>query len=320
MFQVAGLTLSFLAIAIIYKFEVLYLLQEKFQDIVKDENSTSHVFFCEPTEISYIFENVNKVMVQFGSKKSSLKDLKKGNWNILWSHEYINAVPFDFSKLKKHQKVNHIPGIHHLTSKSHLAAFTDSKYVPKGFLNAVDVMETYADHHIINKNPPKRYVKKSKTNGEIQLMNVFEMNFENKDEFSGYFAQEYVENPLLIDGHKFEFSVDVLITSVNPLRIYYYDKNVELLFAQKPYNSKTENDVDSYVIGETRIVASDFPGFQKYFNQSLNNKEALNNVLRQKRINVQKVWEQVEDSIRVVVSDKEKYFMEEVVKEFFENI
>lgn len=312
MFQGAGLTLTLVAIAIIYKFEVFDLLKDKFQESVRSEHLLSHAFFCEPKEISYIFENVNEVMQQFGSKSVPRKDLEKGYWDILWSHEYIDTIPFDFSKLKKHQRVNHIPGIYHLISKSHLAAFTDSKYVPKGFLNSVDVMQVYADHHIVNKNAPKRYVKKSKANGDIQLKNVFEMNFENSDEFSGYFAQEYIENPLLIDGHKFEFSVDVLITSINPLRVYYYEKNIELLFTKKPYSSKTEDDVDSYVIGESRIVASNFPGFRKYFNKSLNNKEALNSELKKQRVNVQRVWEQVEDSIRTIVSDKEKYFIEAV--------
>lgn len=312
MFQGSGITFALLAIAIIYKFEVFDVLKDKFEDLVRSENPLSHAFFCEPSEISYIFDNVNYVMQQFGSKSVSRKDLEKGHWNVLWSHDYINAIPFDFSKLKKHQKVNHIPGIYHLISKSHMAALTDSKYIPKGFLNAVDAMQEYTDHHIINKKPAKRYVRKSKANGDIQIMNVFEMNFENKDEFSGYFAQEYIENPLLIDGHKFEFSVDVLITSVNPLRVYYYDKNIELLFSKNLYKSETESDVDGYVIGESRIVASYFPGFQKYFNQSLNNKEALNTALKKQRVNVQKVWEQVEDAIRTIVSDKEKYFIEEV--------
>lgn len=312
MFKGSGITFSLVFIAIIYKFEVLDVAKEKFHDLFRKKNILSHVFFCEPAEICYIFDHVNYIMKQFGSKSVTEKELKRGHWEILWSHDYINAVPFDFTRLQKHQKVNHIPGIHHLISKSHLAVSTNSKYIPESFLNAIDVIETYATHHVINQNPAKRYLKKSKINGDIQFSNVFEMNFNNDDEFSGYFAQEYVENPLLINGHKFEFSVDVLITSVNPLRVYYYEKNVELLFTKKPYDSKVETDVDSYIIGESRISAENFPKFKKYFNQSLNYKEALNFELKNQKINVQKVWEQVEDAIRTIVSDKEKYFIEEV--------
>lgn len=317
MFGGAGFTISLVVIAIIYKFEVLDILKEKFEDAVRSDESLSHAFYCEPDEIGYVFDNVDNVMRQFGSKRATKKELEKGYWDILWSHEYINAVPFDFSRLKKHQKVNHIPGIYHLISKSHLAVETDSKYVPQGFLNAVEVMETYANHHIVNKNPAKRYVKKSKSNGDIKITTVFEMNFENEDEFSGYFAQEYVENPLLIDGHKFEFSVDVLITSINPLRVYYYDKNIEILFTKKPYDSTSDADVDSYVIGESRISAENFSGFKKYSNRSLNYKEALNAELKKQKVNVQKVWDQVDEAVREIVSDKEKYFIDEVK---FENI
>lgn len=317
MFDGAGLTFSLVVIAIIYKFEVLDVVKEKIQDAVRSDDSLSHAFYCEPEEISYIFDSVDGVMKRFGSKRVTKSEILKRRWNILWSREYFDAISFDFKQLRGDQKVNHIPGIFHLISKSHLAAYTKSKYVPEGFLNSVEAMETYANHHIIGKNPGKRYVRKAKSNGDIQLMTVFEMSFDNEEEFSGYFAQEYVENPLLIDGHKFEFSVDVLITSINPLRVYYYEKNIEILFAKKPYDSSSDADVESYVIGESRISAENFPGFKKYLNRSINYKEALNSELKKQRINVQKVWDQVDESIREIVGDKEKYFIQEVFFEHF---
>lgn len=311
MFQGAGLTILLVLVGIVYKLELLDVLKEKFQETVRNEESLSHAFFCIPDEIGYMFDYVDNVMQRLGSKSVSRKDLESGYWNVLWSREYITAIPFDFAKLRKHQKVNHIPGIYYLVSKSHLTVGMESKFIPKSYLNAAEVMEAYTDL-VMNKKPAKRYVRKSKTNGEIQIMNVFELNFENKDEFSGYFAQEYVENPLLIGGHKFEFSIDVLITSVNPLRVYYYDKNIELLFTKKPYDSSVAANVDSYVIGESRISAESFPGIEKYLNRSLNYKEALNAELKHQKINVQKVWDQVEEAIRTAVTDKEKYFTRDV--------
>ena len=36
-------------------------------------------------------------------------------------------------------------------------------------------------------------------------------------------ASEYIHNPLLIDGYKFDLRVYVALTSINPLRIYIYE-------------------------------------------------------------------------------------------------
>jgi len=45
---------------------------------------------------------------------------------------------------------------------------------------------------------------------------------------TGTFIQEYVNNPLLIDGYKFDVGVYTIITSIDPLRVYMY--NGDILF------------------------------------------------------------------------------------------
>ena len=39
-------------------------------------------------------------------------------------------------------------------------------------------------------------------------------------------ASVYVDNPLLIDGFKFDLRVYVAITSINPLRVYMYEEGL----------------------------------------------------------------------------------------------
>ena len=48
----------------------------------------------------------------------------------------------------------------------------------------------------------------------------------------------YISNPLLVNQHKFDLRIYVLLTSVDPLRIYVYNEGLAR-FASSPYeNSK----------------------------------------------------------------------------------
>lgn len=143
-------------------------------------------------------------------------------------------------------------------------------------------------------------------NRGVKLVNVSSINFEIEENF---FAQEFVEDPLLIDGHLFDVGLYVVITSVNPLRLYYFTHNLILRFCPKEYDLSDPSDLDRYVIADSRLTAWNFRETKKYFDAGFNAKDALDAVLREKGADLEEFWLEVEDCIRSVVSDKEKEFI-----------
>ena len=66
------------------------------------------------------------------------------------------------------------------------------------------------------------FVSKSNNHRGIQVKPLKELDLSSE----GSFVQEFVHNPLLIDGHKFDVGVYVILTSVEPLRVYWYAGDV----------------------------------------------------------------------------------------------
>lgn len=258
-----------------------------------------------------IFETVEKVLTRLDLEQIPMNlSALHTNWDLMWSYEGLSTVKLNWSDLKYHQKVNHIPGNYFIASKSILGTTTNSKYVPKAFLKVEDVREYAA------KFPQKRFVVKKKSNRGVVLQNVTDMKFEATQDNNDWFAMEFVENPLLFNGHKFDFAVYVVITSVNPLRLYYFNKNIIMRFCPKPYDTSDPEDRDRYVVKSTHIPGSIFPGIKEYLANNFTYKDGFNAFLESKGASVEETWLKVEDLIRSIVLSKEKDIIPHVSRDW----
>jgi tubulin polyglutamylase TTLL5 len=46
------------------------------------------------------------------------------------------------------------------------------------------------------------------------------------NEGENYVVSQYIGNPLLVNGYKFDLRIYVALTSINPLRIYIYEEGL----------------------------------------------------------------------------------------------
>ncbi|XP_026816866.1 tubulin polyglutamylase TTLL6 [Rhopalosiphum maidis] len=226
---------------------------------------------------------------------------KKVDWDVIWAHEYPFKTYADqimFSDLKPHQKVNHFPGVGFITNKIDLAT-SDIKYVPPAFHMPQEKSKFFS---FAKQYPHKLFVQKQNNHRGIKIKSIKELDFNS----TGTFIQEYIDNPLLIDGYKFDIGVYTIITSIDPLRVYIYNGDILFRFCPEKYHPFNPENIDKYVIGDDYLPTWEVPSLKKYYvDQGASMKVSVESHLKAQGRNATKIWDQLEDAIRVVCLEKE---------------
>ena len=76
----------------------------------------------------------------------------------------------------------------------------------------------FCDLQQAKKNPKTLFVQKSNSHRDIKIKSVDAADLDANSTF----FQEYIGNPLLVDGHKFDIGIYTVMTSMDPLRVYVY--------------------------------------------------------------------------------------------------
>lgn len=243
---------------------------------------------------------IKRVMGRFGHKM--VNGSETDDWDLMWSIEYpFYVFPDKMKALKPLQKVNHFPGIFHLTNKKVMSTNNFHPFIPRAFEFPRMVKEF---KEFVKKNPEKKFVVKNEANRGVKIVSIDEIGFESSNQ---KFYQEFIENPLLFDGRVHDIGVYVLVTSVNPLRIYRFSDDVLLRLCPEKYFPFDAKNIEKYVIYESHKLIFDIPWLQKQVLEfNMTSKSSLEVHLEAMGMKPEDLWKQIDNIIVTLFLENEE--------------
>ncbi len=184
----------------------------------------------------------------------------KDDWDTCWFTGMPDADLFEH--LKSGNSINHIPGNNGVTVKSLLyktlsaqrnrVAGHDIQQKFDFFPRVYSMPGEYFDfQRDAAANPDKLWIAKPKSLSRGRGLGLV-TDPGTVAKTSDWLVQRYIDNPHLYDGHKYVLRCYVLITSVEPLRVYLYKEGFAKLASEKyakedlsnPYVHLTNPDIN----------------------------------------------------------------------------
>lgn len=235
------------------------------------------------------------------------------HWDVLWSIEYPFIIFSNQMKnLMTHQKVNHFPGISYITLKSYMTTRNRLKFIPAAF----EFPYMYKEFEsYVKQNPNKKFVTKYEFNRGVKIVSVDEIFKTPNLASKGRFIQEFLDNPFLIDGHAFDIGIYVLITSINPLRLYRYRNEILLRFCPESYHPFDADNIEKYVVYETQKTIFEMPSLKSMVGKmGFSFKASFDTHLKSRGVDVKALWNQFDDAIVSLVLRNEKNLIKDTSK------
>ena len=230
------------------------------------------------------------------------------DWDVMWAHDYpFKKIRDKMLAMKPGQKVNKFPGSGFITNKVNLAT-SGLKNVPQAFQipKEKEKFLEFAKQH-----PNKMFVQKNNNHRGIKIEKLEKLNLNE----NGSFVQEFIHNPLMVDGYKFDIGIYTTLTSVDPLRIYVHHNDVLLRFCPTKYHPFDAEDKDKYVVGDDYLPSWEVPSFTKYMGDSggFSFRDTLNAyITNDMKLNPDKMWEEIYSTIVDVYKNTEEHFAKAV--------
>ena len=170
---------------------------------------------------------------------------------IIWSSQMIKQTIYHQTQHNKNLKLNHFPRSYEITRKDFfyqrisrmLSLFGEKSFdfVPRTLFYPLEV-EKLKKVMLVNttqKGGNDYWIFKPCASS--QGKGIFVTNtLDDVPSKQSFMVSEYLSNPLLINGFKFDLRLYVALTSVNPLKIYIYEEGLAR-FATEKYDNSEKN-------------------------------------------------------------------------------
>ncbi|XP_026816161.1 tubulin polyglutamylase TTLL5 [Rhopalosiphum maidis] len=154
------------------------------------------------------------------------------DFNLLWSNNHVNTNVI--SSLRSYQRINHFPRSCELTRKDKLYKNIETMSHRNGIKKFSFVPETY-----IMPKDYNRFISNQYRHRGLWIVKPFDLSrgrgitiidYSFKDTQSALkenvVVAKYIDNPLLVNGYKWDLRLYVLVTSFNPLVVYLYEEGL----------------------------------------------------------------------------------------------
>ncbi|CAI4223020.1 unnamed protein product [Auanema sp. JU1783] len=252
--------------------------------------------------LSTYMTHIVEVLEIIGYKIVTGEEAKSSAWTVMWIHEYSLIKPVYMESIMRAtpaQTVNHVPGSGYYTSKVSLATSSLSRGVPEAFSlpGEKEKFLNFAKDH-----EDYLWVQKDNSHRNIKITNFNELDLTRTNSF----VQRFIENPLLIDGRKFDIGVYTVVTSLKPLKVYLYTGDVIIRFCPHAYEPFDASDVDKYVVGDDYTPIWEIESLKEFFTiHKMGWRQTLDTYLIQKNMNPMIIWEQIGTIIAEVFQSKQ---------------
>ncbi|KAI5717821.1 hypothetical protein M8J77_011825 [Diaphorina citri] len=188
------------------------------------------------------YELVGRVARQCGMTVVDDKSL----WDVLWSDPCIGLDTHQ--RMKRFQRTNHFPLIMELCRKNLLAKNlnqmkkqypNDYNFFPQTWILPRDNREVHA---FLTSKKATVIVKPDNGSNGLGISLIRNLRHLRQEPNRNYICQQYIANPFLIDGFKFDIRVYTLITSCDPMRIYVHKDGI-VRFATVKYERPQQGNL-----------------------------------------------------------------------------